>query len=89
MSAVVRVSCLLAVLATPIGAAISEREALLLDLFRKNGCSMTGEQAAQILPKHGFTPDEVKAIEKEWIENGWIDTSKLMIVSLTAKACKR
>ncbi len=65
------------------------RTDLLIDLVEENGCSMTGEEANEILPEHDFTREETQQITAALFSEGLIridrDTDTLI---LTTEGCR-
>ncbi len=60
----------------------------LLQLIRDNGCQMTAVEAGEMLPKHGFTPDQTRDIIREWDENGWLNSHGFAGIKLSDAGCK-
>lgn len=56
--------------ASTVSAETNEREELFLKLVVENGCTMTEDQADEILPKHDFTTNEVRPMVEALIESG-------------------
>lgn len=57
------------VCAAPL-AAQEDREALFVRVIAENGCAMTTEQAAAIMPRHGFDMIESRQITKALVAQG-------------------
>ncbi|WP_299424785.1 hypothetical protein [uncultured Shimia sp.] len=60
----------------------------LLKLIRDNGCQMTAVEAGEMLPKHGFTPDQTRDIIRDWDEKGWLDGHGFAGIKLSDAGCK-
>jgi len=60
----------------------------LLKLIRNNGCHMTAVEAGEMLPKHGFTPDQTRDIIRDWDKKGWLDGHGFAGIKLSDAGCK-
>lgn len=68
--------------------ASGDASAKLLQLIRDNGCQMTAVEAGEMLPKHGFTPDQTRDIIRIWDEKGWLDGHGFAGIKLSDAGCK-
>jgi hypothetical protein len=65
------------------------RTDLLVELIQENGCRMTGEEAAELLPEHDFTKEETRAITTELFYEGLIRIDRATdTLILTTESCR-
>ncbi len=69
--------------------AADSRTDLLVELVEENGCTMSGEEASAILPKHDFSKEETQEITAELFAEGLIRIDRQTdTLILTTEGCR-